>query len=255
MADMMAKILNQKTARDVPVLEKRKTAIMKSIDEEREERVQLKKAQQVKAMVRNKQITLPGHSSIEKEKVLRKLATKGVVALFNAVAEAQRMQKDLEDVTEAGDKEGKKEKTEQLAQVDIKKMSKVNFLDLLTGGTTTTSSAPKAEAPVSDDESDHYSDESDDNEPGQGDSTWGALRDNYFHEDEEGAGKKLKNWDKSIQEDVEMDSEDSDAEEMLENRQIRSSVGDDAKKSTKKRSSSSSDGGSSKAKGNKKHNA
>ncbi len=245
MADMMAKILNQKTARDVPVLEKRKTAIMKSIDEEREESAKLKKAQQDKAMVRNKQITLPGHSSIEKEKVLRKLATKGVVALFNAVAEAQRMQKDLEDVTEAGDKVAKVEKAEQLAQVDIKKMSKDNFLDLLTGGTTVAATASKAKTPASDD-SDDYSDESDDNAPGNGkggDSTWGALKDDYFHEDEEGAGSKLKNWDKSIQEDVEVDSEDSDAEEMLENRQIRSSVREEeTKKTTKKRSTSSSGG-------------
>jgi hypothetical protein len=227
MADMMAKILNQKTSRAIPVLEKRNTTIMKSIAEERDERNALKKAQQEKAMIRNKQVALPGHSSIEKEKMLRKLATKGVVALFNAVAEAQRMEQDLADVDASGDKEAKKLKAEKLASVDIKKMSKDNFLDLLTGDAADTSAPVQSDSDKS--ASDNIDDDDDDDDDDGPATSWGALRDDYFEEDQDGSGR-LKDWNKNMEDDVEGSSDDSDADSLLDSKSMRSSVAKDTKK-------------------------
>jgi len=191
MADMMSKILNQKTSKDVPVLEKRTTTIMKSIDAERNERTELKKAQAAKSLIRTKQLSQPGHSNPEKERSLRKLATKGVVALFNAVAEAQRVQRDLdEEVGGSSSFTKKEEKAAALAKVDIKKMSKSNFLDLLTGGETGKKAAKSA--PADEDEEDEDSD-SDGQDPAGRGARWGALRDDYIQEDE----GVLRNWNKS----------------------------------------------------------
>eukprot|EP00605_Chrysophyceae_sp_TOSAG23-4_P000235 GSChrysophyteH1.ASY1.ANO1.272.1 assembled CDS len=227
MADMMAKILNQKTNRSVPVLEKRNTAHMKLIDEGREERNMLKKAQAERAKQRNKQLILPGKSKIENERHLRKLATKGVVALFNAVAEAQRIGQEAED-TQDGDKQAKKAKAEKLASVDIKQMSKDNFLDLLSGGGTSASISNGSQdgflskASGLDEDSDGDAASTGDSEHGVQDGTWGALRDDYFHENVSGAGR-LKDWNDDKEGDVNADSEES-ADELLENKAIKSTL-------------------------------
>jgi len=198
MADMMSKILNQKTSKVVPVLEKRKTTIMKSIDAERTERAELKKAQAAKSLIRTKQLSQPGHSHPEKERALRKLATKGVVALFNAVAEAQRVQRELDEETAGGSSFTKKEeKAAAMAKVDIKKMSKSNFLDLLTGGQgqgekkTKTGHASAASREDASEEDEAESD-SDGLDPAGSRGRWGALRDDYIPEDE----GVLRNWNK-----------------------------------------------------------
>ena len=191
MADMMSKILNQKTTKDVPVLEKRKTTIMKSIDAERGERSELKKAQAAKSLIRTRQLSQPGHSNPEKERSLRKLATKGVVALFNAVAEAQRVARDLDDDNMGGSSYTKKEeKKVAMAKVDIKKMSKSNFLDLLTGGESGKKGVGSASA-ADEDAGDHSSDDGLD--PANSRGKWGALRDDYIQEDE----GVLRNWNKA----------------------------------------------------------
>lgn len=193
MADMMSKILNQKTTKDVPVLEKRKTTIMKSIDAERGERSELKKAQAAKSLIRTRQLSQPGHSNPEKERSLRKLATKGVVALFNAVAEAQRVARDLDNDNMGGSSFTKKEeKKVAMAKVDIKKMSKSNFLDLLTGGESGKKGVGSASAADEDEDAgDHSSDDGLD--PANSRGKWGALRDDYIQEDE----GVLRNWNKA----------------------------------------------------------
>jgi len=192
MADMMSKILNQKTTKDVPVLEKRKTTIMKSIDAERGERSELKKAQAAKSLIRTRQLSQPGHSNPEKERSLRKLATKGVVALFNAVAEAQRVARDLDNDNTGGSSFTKKEeKKVAMAKVDIKKMSKSNFLDLLTGGEAGKKGVGSASA--ADEGADDPNSSDDGLDPANSRGKWGALRDDYIQEDE----GVLRNWNKA----------------------------------------------------------
>ncbi len=213
MADMMSKILNQRTSRSVPVLEKRKTAIMKTIDAERNERSELRRAQAARQMSRTRQLAQPGLSNPEKERALRKLATKGVVALFNAVAEAQRVQRDIDNGD--GDLHGSKKdaKAAAVAKVDIKKMSKSNFLDLLTGNDATANQASVNEA------GNHSNDSnSDDDRTAPVGSKWEALRDDYIRED---AGV-LKDFGKS-EGDRGEDSEGS-ADDYLDDVKVGSST-------------------------------
>eukprot|EP01039_Chlorochromonas_danica_P010174 gene10174-11258_t len=96
-ANTMMDILKQETKSKVPVLAGRKTKLMKQMEAEKEssKAVHLKKEAQRRRM---KALMGEGGSddssvnsfSVDFEKQLRRLATKGVVALFNAVAKAKR---------------------------------------------------------------------------------------------------------------------------------------------------------------------
>ena len=63
---------------------------MRSIEKEAEERDSRKEARLLKRAEQNKQLRMPNEYSVEHEKSLRKIATKGVVALFNAISQSKR---------------------------------------------------------------------------------------------------------------------------------------------------------------------
>ena len=107
------------------------------------------------------------------EKALSRIATKGVVQLFNAVRDHQ---KDMKvKLKEAGGSFRKQEKV-------YKSLDKGSFVEMLTGKKMSKSAA---EGPSSKKAKIEVKDE----EPSEN-STWSILRDDYM------LGAKLKDWDK-----------------------------------------------------------
>jgi len=94
MADVMARILNQEVNKKAPVLAKRRTALMKDMEKEKRERHRAKEAAEKKRAALNHQVYVPDHKDAERERQLRRIATRGVVALFNAVTKARQAQEE-----------------------------------------------------------------------------------------------------------------------------------------------------------------
>jgi len=108
------------------------------------------------------------------EKALARMATKGVVQLFNAVRDHQKDMKTR--LKEAGGSFRKQEKV-------YKNMDKSSFVQMLTGKPISKSSEPlakKSKTEVKDEEA-----QDDPSAP-----SWGILRDDYM------LGAKMKDWDK-----------------------------------------------------------
>ena len=127
-ATVMSKILNQPIQKKVPVLAKRKTTVMKEIETERENRDRLKKLRMKRKAERDRQIVLPSVLQNDYERQLKKVATRGVIALFNAIAQTKReLDGDEDDGKYKGAVEGNKR---QIA--DIKDMTQSKFIELLT---------------------------------------------------------------------------------------------------------------------------
>jgi len=106
------------------------------------------------------------------EKVLAKIATRGVVQLFNAVREQQ---KDIKSkLKEAGGSFRKQEKV-------FKNIDKNSFVEILTGKSI---SKPLGE-PVAKKPKTEVKDENEENQ-----STWNILRDDFM------LGAKMRDWDK-----------------------------------------------------------
>jgi hypothetical protein len=77
LADMMSKILNQKVGDKIPVLAKRKTAMMKEVEGSRLDSDKSKRQRLEKKAEKEKQLVIPDASSADFERQLRKLATRG----------------------------------------------------------------------------------------------------------------------------------------------------------------------------------
>ena len=94
MADAFARILGQKLPEGLspdagPVLAKRKTKQMKGYEEEIAQRKKLKQERATKKVLKEVGLHTPDFRDIEHERMLRRVATRGVVALFNAIAKHQ----------------------------------------------------------------------------------------------------------------------------------------------------------------------
>ncbi|CAH0492993.1 unnamed protein product [Peronospora farinosa] len=113
----MNKILTQNVAEDVqPILAKRTTARMREIQSDKKETKTARLSAAEKREREQKDMVLPDYSTAGQDRKLRMIATKGVVALFNAIEKHQHHQNGRKD-----DKNDKK----------VKEMSKDNFLGLL----------------------------------------------------------------------------------------------------------------------------
>ena len=132
---------------------------------------------------------IPAVGDYEREKTLKKIATKGCVQLFNAV---RAQQKDItKKLQEAGKLESKRDKV-------LKNINRKEFLNALMSG-------PRAKSEFVDnlvkdelkDEVKSEEDESDDEK-----STWSALKPGFL------TGKK-SGWDKEDEEDDEANIDDS----------------------------------------------
>ncbi|XP_011635417.1 RRP15-like protein [Pogonomyrmex barbatus] len=144
---------------------------------------------QTKSRIREKNLSIrlkPSITDREHERMLQKIATKGVVQLFNAVKQQQTViQKKL---VQAGPLERKREQI-------YKSINKNDFLDILMGGNKSikVDNPVKSEKPV-----EQTNDKNKDN------TMWSVLRDDFV------MGAKLKDWDKKEAE------EDSSAPEGMD---------------------------------------
>lgn len=118
----------------------------------------------------------------DREHKLTKIATKGVVQLFNAV---KTQQKDLSTkLKEAGPLEVKKDKV-------LKNLDKRAFLDTLMG-----EKSQKLEDSTVTKESINSNNQFDAEE---NNTTWGVLRDDFM------MGAKMKDWDKELENEMELE--------------------------------------------------
>ncbi|KAH7465478.1 uncharacterized protein KRP23_12018 [Phytophthora ramorum] len=84
--DAMSKILGQNVAADAqPILAKRTTARMREIQSDKQETKTARLSAAEKREREQKDMAVPDHSTAAQDRKLRMIATKGVVALFNAI--------------------------------------------------------------------------------------------------------------------------------------------------------------------------
>ena len=171
-ADAMARILAKQLPDDKPAI------LIKYKKAEREKKKKLKEnakqkmISQERHQTREQNHVKPAPSNDEKERTLKRIATRGVVKLFNAV---NKHQKELDAKLKTAPTEAKKAKV-------LKSVSKSSFLDMLKSNSNETVQ-PANDESANDEKA----------------SKWNILRDDFM------MGGKMKDWDKDIDD---MDYED-----------------------------------------------
>jgi len=196
-ADAMAKVLAMGKNSDKPVSvlskakkdnvnKKKQSEDKEQDDSEDEENVTEKKFEPLAVRkAKKKQVdsigrSIPNVLDRNSEKVLSRIATKGVVQLFNAVREHQ---KDVKiKLKDAGGSFRKQEKV-------YKNLDKSSFVQMLTGKPVNKSHSSE---PVAKKSKIEVKDEDDEDEK---QSSWNILRNDYM------LGAKMKDWDKDSDED------------------------------------------------------
>ncbi|XP_066282273.1 RRP15-like protein [Branchiostoma lanceolatum] len=180
-ADAMAKILGKQVAsnKQAPILVKNKD-FEKRKEKEREEKKEQTKKAGVKRQWEELGRVKPDVTEKERERALQRIATRGVVQLFNAVKKEQKTIQ--EKLQEAGPTESKKAKA-------MSSISKGSFLDKLK--TTMASGVPSGTERRKDNPLDKGK-AVDKDEP-----SWKILRDDYM------MGSNMKDWDKESDEEEE----------------------------------------------------
>ena len=82
--------MGQNVNKSVPVLSKRTTTQMKDIERKKREKGELKEKRLQRIADRDRQLIKPSVLQQDKERQLRRIATRGVVALFNAIVSAKK---------------------------------------------------------------------------------------------------------------------------------------------------------------------
>ncbi|KAJ7341068.1 hypothetical protein JRQ81_004766 [Phrynocephalus forsythii] len=172
-ADAMAKILNKKIPKSKPTILVKNKARDVERQKEKQERLvkrrQLDKKREWEMMCRVKPDVTKDR---ETEKNLQRIATRGVVQLFNAV---RKHQKNVDEkVKEAGSSERKRAKL-------ISSISKRDFIDVLRGMEGTEKEQNVARKPLKSNQAGSKSED----EP-----AWSILRDDFM------MGASMKDWDK-----------------------------------------------------------
>lgn len=163
-ADAMSKILGRPaTTTTKPIVLSRSKAYKKAKDAQKEETVKKQNLAQEKRIKVNMGREIPQPLKKDFERNLVKIATRGVVQLFNAVEKRQKLREDM--LKEAGGSERKREKAEA-------SFSKGEFLDMLKGGYANTDTEPRKMT-------------SEKEKP-----AWSVLKDNFM------MGATMKDWDK-----------------------------------------------------------
>ncbi|TMW59660.1 hypothetical protein Poli38472_004729 [Pythium oligandrum] len=213
--DAMSKILQQNVGDDAqPILAKRTTARMREIMNEKKEVKKDRVSAAEKRAKERKDNVIPSHVTAVKDRQLRKIATKGVVALFNAIAKHQHQ------TGKTTEKEDKK----------VKELSKENFLGLLKASSQKTAASDSSKpAPAAK-------------------SSWSVLQDDYM------MSAKLKDWDNTHKNESERprrregakgNDDDSDPEAAEEKawKQVGTMDSDDEQSASTKRKSSTAKAG------------
>ncbi|CAB1119531.1 unnamed protein product [Ectocarpus sp. CCAP 1310/34] len=91
MGAVMARIIGQKldTRVQAPVLAKRKTKTMKEMENASVKRAETRGKSAARRANMTQQFVIPDHTTTDYERQLKKIATRGVVALFNAISKRQ----------------------------------------------------------------------------------------------------------------------------------------------------------------------
>ncbi|CAM9253975.1 unnamed protein product [Laminaria digitata] len=123
MGDVMARILGQKLDNRIqaPVLAKRKTKAMKEMERAGAKRSETRGKSAVRRANMTQQFVIPDHTTADYERQMKKIATRGVVALFNAISKRQN----------EGDK---KNASGAVKSATVKGASRHAFLDMLKTG-------------------------------------------------------------------------------------------------------------------------
>ncbi|XP_023668837.2 RRP15-like protein [Paramormyrops kingsleyae] len=171
-ADAMAKILSKKTLEDKPSILAKNKDLDKVKEKEKKERLERKKQLDKKRawemLCREKPDVVRDR---ETERNLQRIATRGVVQLFNAV---RKHQKHIDDkMTEVGGSERKRAKL-------LSAVSKKDFIDVLRGAEPgAVPASQKQVAAVKPEEK----------------PSWSILRDDFM------MGASMKDWDKESEEE------------------------------------------------------
>jgi len=179
-ADAMAKVLamGKNSEKPVGVLSKAKKDNAKQKDSEGKvlEPLALRKAR--KRELDSIGRSMPNPLQRNAERTLTKIATRGVVQLFNAVREQQKDMKS--QLKQAGGSFRKQEKV-------LKTINKENFINMLSGKATVRSEEPAEKRSRVEREVEEEEEEMEEKEEKQ--SSWSILRDDFM------LGAKLKDWD------------------------------------------------------------
>jgi len=187
MGDVISKILEKPvtTNNENVILSKSKKS-RKRKEEMKKEYVERKAKEEKLAEDREKNHVIPTRSNAPKEVHLRRIATKGVVKLLNAVAANQKL------VSE----KMKAERTEAGKDKVVENVTQSDFMDLLKRKPKKNKKEPKTEP-----------DDEEDDKKGI-DKKWNVLRDDFM------LGSSFKDWDKvdSEQEDERDGGDDKDVD-------------------------------------------
>lgn len=149
-----------------------------------------KKSKNIKLLLRNK----PSVKDFEREKALKKIATKGVVQLFNAI---RMQQKDLtEQIKEAGPLDHKRDAV-------LQNINKKKFLNVLMGGERSKSEQLDIDTFRKQEDGEDSDDHSTTNKKK---CEWNVLSDDFMTD------KRLKNWDQGGSDDADSIHDESDLE-------------------------------------------
>lgn len=159
--------------------------VKEEVKEIKEEEDVVKKPKEKKLGIRVK----PSIMDRERERTLQKIATKGVIQLFNAVKQQQgEINKKL---SEAGPLERKREQV-------LRSIDKTKFLDVLMGGSKSIS----VDNDVKNEEQENKK-----LEKKKDKETWSVLREDFV------MGTKLKDWDRKEQDEDSSAIEDMDSDD------------------------------------------
>ncbi|KAG9276394.1 RRP15-like protein [Astyanax mexicanus] len=185
-AEAMAKILGKKTPDGKPCILVKDKKVDKLSEKKRKERLEKKKqADKKKAWEMMCRVKPDVVQDKERERSLQKIATRGVVQLFNAVRKHQQNMD--EKIKTVGGSERKKAKI-------ISSVSKKDFIDILRGTAGAVVPTVKKEQPAPE-------------EPKDEKPSWSVLRDDFM------MGASMKDWDKAS--DAEQEEDGSGAGEDL----------------------------------------
>lgn len=166
LSDVMSKILHKKTQKSAPtpILAKSK-GIERALDDQKLLEKAKKAALAEKKARQDRDHIMPDITvRIDHEKRLRKVATRGVVKLFNALRQQRKVVDKLKEETSAA----------SLRKEQVAETAKQAFVDFLQTPSTTTKSKPT---------------------PNEQDGSWNVLKDEYM------MTATLKDWDKSDNEE------------------------------------------------------
>ncbi|CAM9151511.1 unnamed protein product [Ectocarpus fasciculatus] len=144
MGDVMARILGQKldTRVQAPVLAKRKTKTMKEMENASVKRAETRGKSAARRANMTQQFVIPDHTTTDYERQLKKIATRGVVALFNAISKRQNQG----GASSGGGSSNGNNVAATAKATAVKGASRHAFLDMLKTGVKPTGGAADAAA-------------------------------------------------------------------------------------------------------------